>query len=414
MLAAQALLSHQRLLLLQGPMGHFFNQLASWLNRHGAHVAKINFNGGDRLYHRHLDATDYRGRLEDFPPWLQAFLRAQRIDAVVCFGDCRRYHSLAARVCKEQAIAFYAFEEGYLRPDYITLEQDGVNAHSRLAANPAAMLRYEASQPPAPTPTRASFRRMAFDAARYYVAGWCWRARYPHYRHHKDFSPFRECFFWLRAGWRKALYQALEHRLRRHILREWDQRYFLVPLQVFNDSQVLHHSPYSDVREFIAEVIFSFAQHAPQHTALVLKHHPLDRGHRNYSAYIARLARQNRIASRVYYMHDGHLPSLLKHSLGVVTINSTVGLSALHHDKPLITLGRALYDIPGLTCQTGLHQFWSRPPPPQAWLYRKLRSYLVKHTQLNGAYFGYSPWLEQTLLLSRAQRRLNPKPDSAS
>lgn len=408
MLAAQALLSHQRLLLLQGPMGHFFNQLASWLNRHGAHVAKINFNGGDRLYHRHLDATDYRGRPEDFPPWLQAFLRAQRIDAVVCFGDCRRYHSLAARVCKEQAIAFYAFEEGYLRPDYITLEQDGVNAHSRLAANPAAMLRYEASQPPAPTPTRASFRRMAFDAARYYVAGWCWRARYPHYRHHKDFSPFRECFFWLRAGWRKALYQALEHRLRRHILREWDQRYFLVPLQVFNDSQVLHHSPYSDMREFIAEVIFSFAQHAPQHTALVLKHHPLDRGHRNYSAYIARLARQNRIASRVYYMHDGHLPSLLKHSLGVVTINSTVGLSALHHDKPLITLGRALYDIPGLTCQTGLHQFWSRPPPPQAWLYRKLRSYLVKHTQLNGAYFGYSPWLERSFPLDPRPTATHP------
>ncbi|MCS3803357.1 capsular polysaccharide export protein [Chromobacterium alkanivorans] len=395
MLAAQALLSHQRLLLLQGPMGNFFNQLASWLRRHGAHVTKINFNGGDRLYHRRLNATDYRGQPEDFATWLQAFLLAHRIDAVVCFGDCRHYHRVAAQVCKEWALAFYAFEEGYLRPDYITLEQDGVNAHSRLAANPTAMLRYEAGKLPAPEPTRASFRRMAGSAASYYVAARLWRSRYPHYRHHKDFSPFREGFFWLRAGWRKALYHVLEHKLRRHIQQEWDQRYFLVPLQVFNDSQVLYHSPYQDVRDFIAELIFSFAQHAPEHTALVLKHHPLDRGHRNYSAYIGELARKNHVESRVFYMHDGHLPSLLKHSLGVVTINSTVGLSALHHDKPLITMGRALYDIPGLTCQTELHRFWCKPTPPQARLYRKLRAYLVKHTQLNGAYFGHSPWLEQ-------------------
>ena len=402
MLAAQALLSHRRLLLLQGPMGNFFNQLASWLRRHGAYVAKINFNGGDRLYHRHLEATDYRGKLEDFAAWLQVFLQANRIDAVACFGDCRHYHRVAAQVCKEMGMAFYAFEEGYLRPDYITLEQGGVNAHSRLAANPAAMLQYEAaSLPLPPAPTQASFRRMSGSAVAYYAAGWLWRTRYPHYRHHKDFSPFRECFFWLRAGWRKALYQVQERKLHRHIQQGLDQRYFLVPLQVFNDSQVQHHSPYQDVREFIAEVIFSFSQHAPEHTALVMKHHPLDRGHRNYLAYIDGLARQNNLAARVFYIHDGHLPSLLKHSLGVVTINSTVGLSALHHGKPLITMGRALYDIPGLTCQTELHQFWTSPTPPQASLYRKLRAYLVKHTQLNGAYFGHSPWLEQCFPLDR-------------
>ncbi|MBX9298336.1 capsular biosynthesis protein [Chromobacterium vaccinii] len=407
MLAAQPLLKHRRLLLLQGPMGPFFNLLADWLGRNGVAVHKLNFNGGDRLYHRRLPHTDYRGRLEDFAPWLTQHLRAQRIDGVVCFGDCRRYHQIAAEVCRGSGLSFYAFEEGYLRPDYITLESGGVNAYSKLADDPVAILEHEPSGFVPPLPTHPSFRRMAITAMSYYAAGWLWRRHYPHYHHHKDFSPFRECGLWLRSGWRKQWYRISERDITQYILTNLKQRYYLVPLQVFNDSQILQHSHYGDVSDFIEDVVTSFARHAPTKHHLVLKHHPMDRGHCNYRHLIQQLARQAGIADRVHYLHDAHLPSLLKQSLGVVVVNSTVGLSALHHGKPLVVTGRALYDMDGLTFQHGLDRFWRECQPPQRELYGKLRSYLLKHTQLNGAFFGVSHWLPSPSKVSHLKPALS-------
>ena len=39
--------SSKRILLLQGPIGHFFTDLSAWLVGQGKTVYKINFNGGD-------------------------------------------------------------------------------------------------------------------------------------------------------------------------------------------------------------------------------------------------------------------------------------------------------------------------------------------------------------------------------
>ncbi|MGK9789039.1 capsular biosynthesis protein, partial [Salmonella enterica subsp. enterica] len=61
-------------------------------------------------------------------------LEQLRIDAIVVFGSARRHHRIAARLAKSMGIAFWVFEEGYVRPKYITLERDGVNADSPLVA----------------------------------------------------------------------------------------------------------------------------------------------------------------------------------------------------------------------------------------------------------------------------------------
>jgi capsular polysaccharide export protein len=42
---------------------------------------------------------------------------------------------------------------------------------------------------------------------------------------------------------------------------------------------------------------------------------------------------------------------VLAPAAGVVTVNSTAGLQALREGKPVVALGRALYDMPGLTFQ---------------------------------------------------------------
>ena len=62
------LLQCKRVLLLQGPMGSFFNRVAVWLEERGLHVRKINFNGGDWLFHRHLNPGNRRGLIGQ-PAW---------------------------------------------------------------------------------------------------------------------------------------------------------------------------------------------------------------------------------------------------------------------------------------------------------------------------------------------------------
>lgn len=375
-------------------MGTFFKRLRIWLQTQGAEVYKVNLNGGDWLFDHGAHTLDYRGRLEDFGVWLGQLLQQQRIDALLCFGDCRAYHRLAARVARARGLPLFVFEEGYLRPDYITLEQGGVNAYSPLIKRSVCSLRRESVAVAEPQAAHPCFRRMALSAMAYYGAAWLLRWRYPHYQHHKNFSVFSESFYWLRSGWRKLMYRSLQRALIRRLRHDLRQQYFLVALQVFNDSQILHHSPYGDIREFIAEVLDSFARHAAADQHLLFKHHPLDRGHRNYRQLIVQLAQRAGISERVHYVHDAPLPELLKHCIGVVTVNSTVGLSALHHGKPLLTMGRALYDVPGLSGQDGLDRFWRRLPPVDATLYRQLRACMVRSTQLNGAFYGRDHWMQ--------------------
>jgi capsular polysaccharide export protein len=163
-------------------------------------------------------------------------------------------------------------------------------------------------------------------------------------------------------------------------------------LQVSTDAQVSMHSSYKSITEFIIDTVNSFAEHARTNgpgPVLLIKHHPMDRGYCDYSSLIKRLAKQHNLIGYVRYIHDQNLPRLLANALGVVTINSTVGLSAIHHGTPVIALGEAVYNMPGLTCQDDLCQFWKSPEQykPSAQLSDSFRNYLVAHNQINGNFY---------------------------
>lgn len=178
----------------------------------------------------------------------------------------------------------------------------------------------------------------------------------------------------------------------KQITSEWSSRYYFVPLQTHNDFQLTVHSRFESIEEFIIEVIESFALHAPQDTLLIFKHHPQDRGRKDYNNFINNLSTRLGIIERIKVVHDTHLPSCLEHSIGIVTINSTVGLSSLIHNKPTITLGKAIYDIEGITSKNmSLNDFWVHYHTPDRELFQKFRTYLLKNTQLNGSFYGRFP-----------------------
>ncbi|WP_428265137.1 capsule biosynthesis protein [Haliangium sp.] len=377
----------RRALLLQGPPGPFFSRLAGELGAAGVQVDKINFNGGDELFYP--DGIAFREDMDAWPSFFERVVEERGIDALLLFGDCRPIHKVAVERARARGVAIWVFEEGYLRPDYITLERDGVNGFSRLPRDPGFYEQQAAAlpEPPHAQPVGQSFFRHAYYSTRYALATSRSASRFARYAHHRALSPWMHAAGWLRGGIKKSKFAREEGPLAARFEGEWSGRYFLVPLQVHADYQIIEHSPFGDIDEVIELVMGSFAQHAPDDTILVLKHHPMDRGYRDYTHMIRARAETLGLGPRVYAIHDLHLPTLLKQARGVITVNSTVGLSAVHHGTPVKLLGTAIYDLSGLTDQAPLAEFWAAPTPPNPALYRAFTKYLRWTTQHNGNFY---------------------------
>ncbi len=126
--------SSRRILFLQGLPGSFFFRLGKALSERGCRVYRINFNGGDLWDWPARGAANYRGSARGWPAYLATFLRQHRITDIVLFGDCRPLHRMARGTAAGLGVPVHVFEEGYLRPDWVTLERGGVNGFSPLVA----------------------------------------------------------------------------------------------------------------------------------------------------------------------------------------------------------------------------------------------------------------------------------------
>jgi len=374
----------REVLLLQGPLGPFFSRFAGDLESRGFRVTKINFNGGDRLFWRRPGGIDYTGPLEEWEAWLERLLINRDIGRVYLFGDCRSHHRIAREVALRLGLRLFVFEEGYIRPNFITLEENGVNGHSSMMIHPvsldppAAELPEEIAQPRRVFPFTVAYSMI------YYWASAAYRRRFPHYRHHRPDRWLSEGMRWVRSGLRKWRYAVRERHVIDALLSQFDGNYFVCPLQVHCDMQVVVHSDFNSIEHFVGDVLASFREHAPSNKAIVFKHHPLDRGYTDYTTLFANLVAELGLQGRVFYAHDLCLPTLLRHAQGVVLINSTVGMSALFHGTPVRTLGKAIYDLPGLTFQGVLDAFWHIDERVDAARFGAFRDNLVLRNQLNG------------------------------
>jgi capsular polysaccharide export protein len=71
-------------------------------------------------------------------------------------------------------------------------------------------------------------------------------------------------------------------------------------------------------------------------------------------------------------------------------VNSTTGHLGLELGVPVIALGPAVFNFPGMTFQDGLDRFWQEARPADlAWV-KAFRSVVIERTQLNGGFFSKS------------------------
>lgn len=381
-----------RVLLLQGPIGPYFAQLKDCLRKDHKQVYKLNFNAGDYYYYTDHLTHSFTEPIDQFYDYLMEFVKKYKIDSIVCFGHKREYHKIAKQVCLDldKKVTFWSFEEGYLRPYYITFEKWGVNNSSVLPKSAGYYLEHSQNIPEnkAPAPITGPFVNRAWLATHYYMSMYFCRDSFPNYQHHRDHKVLNYIGAWCLSGWRKYAYKFQEHFFTKSVQHENFPEFFIVPLQVHNDSQVKDFSRAKNIPAFIKTIIESFANYADKALHIVFKHHPMDRGFNHYGRLIKKLAKRYNIEGRVHYVFDVALPVFLRKAKGMVVINSTSGISALLHGMPVKAFGKAPYDFEGVTDQQPLKYFWNNPIKPNGAVFKAYREYLLWKTQLNASFYA--------------------------
>ena len=382
-------MAKKEFLFLQGLAGPFFSLLGQALEASGNGVHRINFNGGDKLYWKLPGAIDYRGNLDKWPRFLARILARRRITDILLFGDCRPLHSVAIEVASRLGVKVHVFEEGSVRPDFVTLEAGGVNGHSGLSRSPDHYLEAARALPPLPDfpPVPSSFNRRAKEDLAYNIASLVAAPLFPGYRTHRPWHILTEY-----AGWALRLVKRPAERRRSSatldVLKADGRPYFVFPLQLDCDYQIRVHSHFKGMQDAIETVLGSFARNAPADALLVVKGHPLDKGLVTWEKRTLAVAAKLGISERRLFLESVDIDSLVCNAVGLVTVNSTTGTLSLRCGVPTIVLGDAVYDMPRITDQKGLDAFWRAPTPPELPVFEAFRRVLIDRCLIHGGYFS--------------------------
>ncbi len=383
---------NRRFLFLQGPHGPFFSRLGKMLCAAGAEVWRVGFNRGDQAFWQTTaNYIPYKGTLADWPVSLRQMLVQHRITDIVLYGDTRPIHAEAARAAREAGIEVHVFEEGYLRPYWVTYERGGSNGNSRLMhlgvpAMQKALETLDMELPDAPA-RWGDMRQHMFWGALYhwFVMTGFWD--YRNFRPHRALTVGQE--FWLYV---KRLALLPLHRWERIAatlrIKHGGFPYHLVLLQLEHDASFQMHSPFKSMTDFLAVVLEGFAKGAAPHHHIVFKAHPLEDGRVPVARALRRLARLHGVEGRVHFVRGGKLAALLNHARSAITVNSTAAQQVLWRGLPLKTFGAAVYAKPEFVSTQPLSEFFVQPTRPDSRAYRDYRHYLLETSQVPGGFYS--------------------------
>ena len=375
-------------LFLQGIATPFFSDLGRALEARGHQVRRINLCPGDWLFWRG-PADHYRGRRQAWGAYLEAYLTRETVTDIVLFGDCRPFHKAARMIAAVRGLRVHVFEEGYIRPNWITCELGGVNGHSSLPRDPDQIraLARRLPQPGRAMPSPGDMARRSIWDVGYNLANIAFPYLYLHFRSHRPTHIAAEYAGWVKKFTRRA-HTRREAARCNEIYEAVGCDYFLLPLQLDSDYQIRVHSPFLGVEGFMDRVIKSFADASQGPTRLLVKLHPLDSGLINWRKFARDSARRHGVSDRLDFIDGGDLPSLIAGARGVVIVNSTVGMLSLEMGRPTHAVGTAIYNMPGLTHQGDIDGFWTAPTAPDMDLMADFRRVVLHRTQVNGGFFS--------------------------
>ena len=400
----------RRFLFLQGPHGPFFDDLAGVLREAGAETWRAGFTQGDAAFWRHRAGyIPHPGPAEDWPGHCAAILDGRAITDLVLYGDSRPIHAAAIAAGRARGVALHVFEEGYLRPHWVTYERGGANGNSRLMAMEVADMRRalaaaDPDLPEAPARWGDLAQHMAWGAL-YHFHVMARNGAYPGYRPHRGIAVGEEFRLnlarLLAMPWHRA-----ERALAARRLAGSGRPYHLVLLQLDHDASLRAHSDVPDMATFARFCLAAFRDGAPRHHRLAFKAHPLEDGRGRIREAITAGAAALGLSDRVIYLPGGKLAPVLSEARSVVTVNSTAAHQALWRGIPVRAFGRAVYAKPEFVSDLHLADFFAGANPPDTRAYRDFRRYLLETSQVPGGF--YSARGRRRLLRAVADRMFDP------
>ncbi len=358
----------------------------------GCKVWRVGFNAGDRAFWFHpASYLPFHGTPEDWPETVSRILQARNVTDIVLYGDTRPIHAEAVRAAHALGLRVHVFEEGYMRPYWVTYERGGSNGNSRLMdmsiADMQAALEMSDMESPLPPSHWGDMRQHVFYGALYHWFVMFRNGDYRNFRPHRDLPVTKEFQLYLQ---RLLLmpFQAVERRLATRRIRNGGFPYHLALLQLEHDSSFREHSPFASMAEFLEQVFEGFASGAPRHHHLVVKAHPLEDGRGKVRSEVGRLARQHGLVGRVHYVRGGKLAQLLNEARSAVTVNSTAGQQVLWRGIPLKVFGRAVYAKPEFVSGQPLKDFFAAATRPDNRAYKDYRRYLLETSQVPGGFYS--------------------------
>lgn len=383
--------STRKFLFLQGPHGPWFHRLGKLLRAAGADVWRVGFNFGDRVFWPGPGYIAFQQPQSEWPARAAGIMEHLGITDLVLYGDTRPIHANAVAIAKARGITVHVFEEGYLRPYWVSYERGGSNGHSRLMTMSLpemeeALTRVDQDLPDTPA-TWGDMRQHMFWGAIYHGLVALGSRVYRNFRPHRALTVGQEFRLYLNRFVMMPLHR-IERRLATRRIRLGGFPYHLAILQLEHDASFRDHSPFSSITEFLQLVIEGFAKGAPRHHHLVFKAHPLEDGRTPLLPEIRRLARLYGLTDRVHFVRGGKLAQLLNDARSAVTVNSTAGQQVLWRGLPLRTFGAAVYAKPEFVSTQPLDRFFAAPDRPDSRAYRRYRQFLLETSQVVGGYYS--------------------------
>ena len=382
----------RKFLFLQGPHGPFFHKLGKMLRLAGAEVWRVGFNAGDRAFWFHpASYIPFRGTQEEWPATFDALCTDKGITDIVLYGDTRQIHAQAVTRARAAGLTVHVFEEGYMRPYWVTYERGGSNGHSRLmemsVADMRRVLENSDMDTPVPPARWGDMRQHVFYGALYHWFVMFRNGDYRNFRPHRALGVGKEFQLYIKRLLLMPA-QALDRMIATFRIRNGGFPYHLALLQLEHDSSFQMHSPFATMTDFLDVVIRGFAEGAPSHHHLVFKSHPLEDGRVPLRREVKRLAKAYGLKGRVHWVRGGKLAQLLNDARTAVTVNSTAAQQVLWRGIPLKTFGDAVYAKPEFVSTQPLPEFFAGAGRPDRRAYSDYRRYLLETSQIAGGFYS--------------------------
>lgn len=329
------------LVYLRGVKKHYVHKkiLQQDFNHLDLKIAKksINlFTEKTKYIDNHEVTEDQYFYMARYVSFIRQHLKENNIDFVIMHNDLRWQHALAITVCHQLKIKYMVTERGLFRPDALTIDFKGVNANNSLPRDSEFYLQQQTNEEPF-----KSFRLTLWQS---FKKNWFF-SLFLLLNILGDLLslnvPLKNKHFLFYEYTRIALSQLKKKSKRNQ--NPIDEPYVFVPLQVNSDTQILVHSEYTGIQEFISQVEKDFYQITGDFK-LVFKLHPMEEG-QNYQFDTRSIASTQ------------DAQELLEGAEFIITINSTVGFEALQKLKKVIVLGEAFYKIPKITISSSPKTF---------------------------------------------------------